>query len=1370
MKRVHQVLSGSCPKAKEQAHVSDGEAGPVSLEEDEDRAGSGAHSLAGYDYQVDVSVWLALDLMLANKIAQSIELEPASEEDIEADLIETEPGRLATNVMADSYKLVVQAKLRSGDAWSVKGINALLKHGSESRLSAAQRLADADVRYLLITSAGLNGETRGLRVGRPGSWPKPNGMPAKTISSLPARAAGRVGVIANLDEDKLVSEIKRLLIERFGVPYSRWIECLHKLREEARMRVRRVGGGQWQRDEVAYVIREHDGYLATSPQLENYVYPKNWAALREAMASPQYAAVIIGQSGTGKTLATSKLYQELRDENPGMTRVPIRHGPQQLRDDTTAPPVLYDIEDPWGRFDFDPASRPWNDQLAGFLAKATHNRRIVVTTRRDVGVSSQALKTVDSWLVPLEVEHYGPKERSRLYQTRVDTLPRDVQLLASGAQKRVLDELASPLEIEKFFDALRTSGRPASKNPQGFIRAAMARAHEESIEQTVVEQIRERDDVAAAAVIWGLLKASDKLSIRTVRSLEVELAEHNADFKKGVQPLIDFFVAARNLRVGEGDATYYHPRVEAGIQAVLKAAPVPATVALRALIDVLIDSDGPGPGWGSGMAARILEAAGRVSEVEVLAKPAAQKAIDAWIDQQFSDPATHIPDHLRTAAAVGSNASIGAEFSRYINHRPDRTFANLMHWSSPGHGQDWYDRMAAAPQVKTIAARFVREVLPNDRTGYGRALVADLERFAPDLTPVYLEATAGIVRNGFNPAVDTLAEGALRDLAGFESIVDAAVAELAPTSRDPEVDRKERLAYINGVYSDEYMEHMADEADGHTAQELLRAYVDKVREVKGWQCLAQHPHAEALQADWMRSLMVSAREKMPPNSDEVGGAYWIVRNSENESAIWHVLRHQWSDSYRDHLIERIQKGSHDRDVRTAALACLIAHHRDLLPPILDSLIAAGDLERAIELAIDLGYILAQRAKSEHFPDTDDGGPSPEEDEANTAKDLLPADYAAIAHAARALRSNGEAAVPLPPPTAALLAATPATRPEVRRLRIKQYAALGAGVELDIKATLAEARLSWEDTHPCAEAIAAAIALNLTQIIENALDHMFADVVALALKAIGEPLPAPLPQGLLEFAKAEGSPVRKSLVALLVSKPHPDHVPTLMALAYDQWSSSYRRYEEDDHFPIAHQAIAALGALRCLPAEDLERLDTLGIETTDPQLRYDVFQLLVTHGGRPMQERLLDRAVTPGRPPVRRAAAHALVFKSESLDAAVVAAIDAETVATRMPSVAASLVLTAAFRGRDEFVIEFAQLLAARPKRRVLVLLAIWVTREQRPKLSETLEALLPTDHPAIAWLRTGPVSIAGDELVKDLGDPATCEEVLRWLNPKETKA
>ena len=52
----------------------------------------------------------------------------------------------------------------------------------------------------------------------------------------------------------------------------------------------------------------------------------NWAELRAAMGE-RHAALIIGQSGTGKTMATRKLYDELRKEVPGLTRVPITLDP-----------------------------------------------------------------------------------------------------------------------------------------------------------------------------------------------------------------------------------------------------------------------------------------------------------------------------------------------------------------------------------------------------------------------------------------------------------------------------------------------------------------------------------------------------------------------------------------------------------------------------------------------------------------------------------------------------------------------------------------------------------------------------------------------------------------------------------------------------------------------------------------------------------------------------------------------------------------------------------------------------------------------------------------------------------------------------------
>ena len=129
-------------------------------------SGSGSYAVAGYDYQMDVSIWLALDLALASKLTHELVLEPHHEEDIEANLQEFEPSHVTSNAQLDSYQLVVQVKLRTGDAWTVSGIKALLEHGSDTRASAATRLADPKIRYLLVTNAALNGDTRKLSVLR----------------------------------------------------------------------------------------------------------------------------------------------------------------------------------------------------------------------------------------------------------------------------------------------------------------------------------------------------------------------------------------------------------------------------------------------------------------------------------------------------------------------------------------------------------------------------------------------------------------------------------------------------------------------------------------------------------------------------------------------------------------------------------------------------------------------------------------------------------------------------------------------------------------------------------------------------------------------------------------------------------------------------------------------------------------------------------------------------------------------------------------------------------------------------------------------------------------------------------------------------
>ena len=497
-------------------------------------------ALAGYEYQIDVSVWLALDVMLASKMCHEIELEPASQEDLEATLPDTEPGRVTSTLTIEKYMLVVQAKLRTGDAWTVADFNRLLHHGGAKRRSAADRLLNFNLRYLLMTNAGVNGVARELQVGRIGAWPSPTTMPNSILRHLPADSAGRVAIVANLDEEKLETRIKFMLTDRFRVPNANWDPCVKAFRDEARIRILGGGGGRWRRSELEGIIRAHNGSIASSPELARYVYPTNWKLLRRVLGDHN-AALIVGQSGTGKTMATRKLYEDLQQEIPGLSRVHVTNGPKQLMSDQTEPPVLYDIEDPWGRFSFDPENRPWNDQLAQCFARANHDRLMIATTRLDVGQAAGSLEDVRQWIVPLEAEHYGNTERRRLYLSRIDELPRDLHEIARMGIGTVLKSLHSPLEIQKFFDALPFIDRVRLNNPPGFLFEAIHRAHQESIERTVIEQIEERKEERPAAILWALLKTTDRLSLSTLRIIEEEISYHDSMISEGLTPFLNFF-------------------------------------------------------------------------------------------------------------------------------------------------------------------------------------------------------------------------------------------------------------------------------------------------------------------------------------------------------------------------------------------------------------------------------------------------------------------------------------------------------------------------------------------------------------------------------------------------------------------------------------------------------------------------------------------------------------------------------------------------------------------------------------------------------------------------------------------------------------
>jgi hypothetical protein len=259
---------------------------------------------------------------------------------------------------------------------------------------------------------------------------------------------------------------------------------------------------------------------------------------------------------------------------------------------------------------------------------------------------------------------------------------------------------------------------------------------------------------------------------------------------------------------------------------------------------------------------------------------------------------------------------------------------------------------------------------------------------------------------------------------------------------------------------------------------------------------------------------------------------------------------------------------------------------------------------------------------------------------------------------------------------------------------------------------------------------------------------------------------PLPDTLLALAQHKGSPVRRALVELLDAKPHRDHLPALLVLAKDEWSRrSY--YGEEDDYPIARAAIGALAKLGPIADAVADELYRLAIDTRDSDVRYKIFCLLVRAADPQFQAKLYELAVSPGRRIVRQAATAALMVGYEQVVPEIVERITPQLLGSRIESVASRLLLLVAARGEIDQLLKAAEALSTSAKRRVLLLLAIWVVRDRDTSAAYRIARMLPANHAGVKWALAGAKGKLDDTTLDDLGDPISVEQVLLFMRQKQ---
>lgn len=1324
--------------------MSDSEASP----HDPDGASpsSGGRSLEGYFYQLDVSILTALDLVLAKRVAQQIVLEPASDEDLEADIADA-PGALLETIAIDNYRLVLQCKLRSTGPWKHGDLTRLLAHGKE-RESARERLLEPDVRYLLVTSADLDGVTRQLRVDTVGEWPLAE-IPPDMSKSLPADAGGRVAVLSAMDQEKLSARIERLLTARFRVPHSNLQQCREALHREALLRMRGAANGVWKRPDIERLIAEAGGYVGESAALEGFVQPTNWKALK-GLVDAKHAVVIAGASGTGKTRAAKALIAHLRDTIPAIRHVIVQGGPEKIIDDADSRPVVYEVEDPWGRFRLEPTSIPWNDAIAELLQSAAPDRKFVITSRSDVLHESKPRQLREKWVISLEEENYGPRERAKLFENRLPGLSSPLQPLVLRSKREAVERLATPLEMHRYF-AVLAEGPEKDENQGQYVARCLSEAHQNSIETALINNVRQRGAWDWAAITWGLFKSRARQTFNVLPAIQAGLTKRQRELEDGLEPYLNFLIAGRNLRQAESILTYQHPRVELGLEEALKDKPERSARMLCYLIETMIGLDhSGGADWGTEGAANLVHAV-RQRSIVPLELPAETLAkLDDWVGARLASTGPDFREDLALTASVGSAACIPSEVARWLlNETRDKNTWLLNRWEEPARPAVWFEKVSADPTTRKICAAFITREIAHRNRSYPVDFADRISSLCGEvMTAAFMEAAYSMVQDGYNPNANLIAEAALADQDGYEALLSRAISYRRELFAKP--NKEFELALANGEYDgdagDRYYESASE--DGHTAYEIIEHYVTIRRQRDGWHAIQDHAEAPELLLFWLRVAQRSADVKI----EEWRALASAVFDKAEEREFWQGMRKTLIAEFRSTLRERIISGGPFREVKLEALETALHAAPEEFYLAIRHLGQTSQVKRIFELALE--YLTVEAASSkEHQLDFED-----------IRRKFLAALPIGLVEAGNAvLNSNYEG---LSQDSLNLFRNLDSQRSlELKLLQTKALSSAGLDVAHLVDEILTASDDDGDEAITIAtDAISVAVRRQMWTIIERSLGHRFADVREAALRALADRTRGPLAPALRELARDRGHRVRETVLGLLKERPCAENMDAILQLAADTWEPQQAYYEQQRDFPIAHRAALLLCEPPQIDDQHVTAIGKIFFETDDLDVKRMLMRAIVRNGSLEAKKRVLRFALKTERPPHHQLAAEALFLERQFVDETLAAAITDEHLLGRRALVALPLAVVVATRTDRSRALAAVKSLAAKPERRALLIpMAIGVADQDR-KLADEIMAFLPA-HAALVLSRilSGEGKLSQHDL-DGLGDVRTLEAVKQGLS------
>lgn len=829
----------------------------------------GLPAYKGYEYQIYVTVRTALYLIFKEKLCTEIIVEPATEEDIAANL-NVNSDKVITRLEMSLLKksIQVQVKLRSGGPLDVSEFVSIISnneidaqsHGPAPRKRPIQLLnEDTELMYLLITTSEVNKNLKPFVIENIGNFSlaDTNNIPASIKSlqgALQDNLLKRIGILEQQVPKLLVFEIKEYLSKYCHVPITKHDECIAELVACVRERLLGLRTKEWTESEIREVIYKNSGFPLVNKIMSSFVEPSNYLQIKEHLMKKN-KLLIIGTPGVGKTLTADMIEYEYSISSTPYEVVKKEIGIGGIKNYLKKiGRYLFYLEDPWGYNSLSSEALAWMSELPKLLEQASEDKKFLITSRVSIleqaAVSKKSLELIKDDCISITQENYDKVARKKILSKKVKQLRPWQKDFINVNINKILDRLAVPISLDRFVALLEKEIDESKVKIDSLIQKSLV----ESIHATVVDEISNigEEAIASSIALWLLAAAGEEITIENARFMRKAIIEKYSRYEMDIQKLIEWMDRASWLYI-KGYTYYMHPTTLSGIEEIVRQNSTKAEDIISNFLESLVEKNK------HELAYNIIT---KLKDRKQMIPNEVSAIITQYLINKLmcSSDAEYSQNFYRVALwSDGDDPVTLVAKGLVVRESSSKWNRGLEIWKSPEWSDKQLNDIKTSEQAHSIARNFIRIILPRTHAIYRDSLIdlfSKLEwNFSTESQELMeLGITESIMSDELIIKLALMGNPPL-----YDKVLNMVLSEFLHVEEWWKNSADEYNRVLQAEYDFEYINHIIEESGERftPVENALKVIVTHRREREGYSWILSHPAKNKLIKPWIGSVYKS---------------------------------------------------------------------------------------------------------------------------------------------------------------------------------------------------------------------------------------------------------------------------------------------------------------------------------------------------------------------------------------------------------------------------------------------------------------------------------------------------------------------------------